>query len=92
LAQVRKALDELPNSRIPNREDWARLSQSWHDELQQRITHLEQLRDQFTECIGCGCLSIDRCRMTNPYDELAVQGPGPRRLVEEAEEEPADSR
>jgi MerR family redox-sensitive transcriptional activator SoxR len=83
LAQVRRALDELPNSRIPNREDWARLSQSWHDELQQRIDHLEQLRDQFTECIGCGCLSIDRCRMTNPYDELAAHGPGPRRLVEE---------
>ncbi|MDT7562092.1 MAG: MerR family transcriptional regulator, redox-sensitive transcriptional activator SoxR [Pseudonocardiales bacterium] len=82
LAEVRAALAELPDNRIPNRADWARLSQRWHDELQERIRNLEQLRDDFTNCIGCGCLSLDKCRMTNPQDSLAEHGPGPRRLLE----------
>jgi MerR family redox-sensitive transcriptional activator SoxR len=82
LAQVRAALEELPDGRVPNRVDWERLSQIWHDDLAGRIRELEQLRDQFTGCIGCGCLSIDRCQLTNPYDELGSQGPGPRRLLE----------
>lgn len=82
LAEVRAALDELPNNRMPTRADWERLSQQWHDELDLRIKHLEQLRDKFVDCVGCGCLSIDRCRMANPYDELADSGPGPRRLLE----------
>ena len=82
LAEVRAALDELPNGRIPNRTDWERLSQRWHDELNERIRNLEQLRDKFTDCVGCGCLSIDRCRLANPYDALAESGAGPRRLLE----------
>ncbi|MBV9315202.1 MAG: redox-sensitive transcriptional activator SoxR [Pseudonocardia sp.] len=82
LAEVRVALDELPHNRTPNRADWEQLSRRWHDELQQRIRHLEQLRDRFTDCIGCGCLSIDRCQLANPYDTLATQGAGPRRLLE----------
>jgi MerR family redox-sensitive transcriptional activator SoxR len=82
LAQVRAALEELPDGRVPNRADWERLSQTWHDDLAERIRELEQLRDQFTGCIGCGCLSIDRCQLTNPYDELGSHGPGPRRLLE----------
>jgi MerR family transcriptional regulator, redox-sensitive transcriptional activator SoxR len=82
LAEVRAALAELPDNRTPNRADWARLSQHWHDELQERIRNLEQLRDDFTNCIGCGCLSLDKCRMTNPQDSLAEHGPGPRRLLE----------
>jgi MerR family redox-sensitive transcriptional activator SoxR len=82
LAEVRAALAELPDNRTPNRADWARLSQRWHDELQERIRNLEQLRDDFTNCIGCGCLSLDKCRMTNPQDTLAEHGPGPRRLLE----------
>jgi MerR family redox-sensitive transcriptional activator SoxR len=85
LAEVRAALDELPNGRIPNRKDWERLSQRWHDELNERIRHLEQLRDQFTDCVGCGCLTIDKCRLANPYDTLAEHGPGPRRLLEQSE-------
>lgn len=83
LAQVREALDGLPDRRIPNRKDWEQLSQRWHDELTERIHFLEQLRDEFTGCVGCGCLSIDKCRMANPYDTLAAQGAGPRRLIEE---------
>src|ERR1700742_3304454 len=67
LAEVRAALAELPDSRTPNRADWENLSQRWHDELDERIRHLQQLRDEFTDCIGCGCLSLDRCRMANPF-------------------------
>jgi MerR family redox-sensitive transcriptional activator SoxR len=80
LAQVRTALAELPENRTPERADWERLSRRWHDDLETRIRDLEQLRDRFTDCIGCGCLSIDRCRMANPGDVLAADGAGPRRL------------
>lgn len=82
LADVRAALDELPNGRIPNRTDWERLSQRWHDELNERIRSLEMLRDKFTDCVGCGCLSIDRCRLANPFDTLSETGAGPRRLLD----------
>jgi MerR family redox-sensitive transcriptional activator SoxR len=82
LAEVRAALAELPGDHTPNRQDWQRLSQRWHDQLDARIRGLEQLRDQFTDCIGCGCLSLERCRMANPGDRLADRGPGPRRLLD----------
>jgi MerR family redox-sensitive transcriptional activator SoxR len=81
LSQVRAALAELPDDRVPNRRDWQRMSRRWQDDLDERIQLLEQLRDSFSECVGCGCLSIDRCRMANPYDILGEQGPGPRRLL-----------
>lgn len=80
LSQVREALDELPESRTPNRKDWERLSQHWQAELDARIARLQQLRNDFTGCIGCGCLSIDRCQLANPHDALGKLGPGPRRL------------
>ena len=82
LAEIRDALAELPDNRTPDRADWERLSRKWHGELVERIQHLEQLRDRFTDCIGCGCLSLDRCRLTNPGDVLAADGPGPQRLLE----------
>jgi MerR family transcriptional regulator, redox-sensitive transcriptional activator SoxR len=80
LAEVRAALDELPDSRTPTRADWERLSASWRAELDERIRRLEQLRDDFSGCIGCGCLSIDRCQLVNPGDTLGAAGPGPRVL------------
>lgn len=82
LADVRTALAELPEARTPTRRDWQHLSQRWRSELDERIHRLQQLRDDFTECIGCGCLSIDRCALANPEDALAAHGPGPRRLLE----------
>lgn len=82
LAQVREALDELPAGRTPTRADWQRLSERWRAELDERIHHLQQLRDDFTDCIGCGCLSIDRCGLANPEDIHGRRGPGPRRLLE----------
>jgi MerR family transcriptional regulator, redox-sensitive transcriptional activator SoxR len=81
LAEIRTALAELPNNRVPTRQDWARLSRSWQEKLEQRIRLLNQLHDKFTDCVGCGCLSIDRCALANPDDKLSAEGPGPRRLI-----------
>ena len=66
----------------PTRADWARLSVRWRRQLDARITQLERLRDDLTGCIGCGCLSLRRCRLYNPGDALARRGPGPRLLVD----------
>jgi MerR family transcriptional regulator, redox-sensitive transcriptional activator SoxR len=81
LADIRDALEQLPGGRTPGRQDWQRLSQHWRAALEERIRRLQQLRDDFTDCVGCGCLSIDRCALANPYDRLAAEGPGPRRLL-----------
>ncbi|HEV7453317.1 MAG TPA: redox-sensitive transcriptional activator SoxR [Pseudonocardiaceae bacterium] len=81
LADVAAVLALLPDGRTPTRQDWQRISQSWRAELEARIRHLQQLRDDFTDCVGCGCLSIDRCRLANPYDQLGKHGAGPRRLL-----------
>ncbi|GGK17874.1 redox-sensitive transcriptional activator SoxR [Pilimelia terevasa] len=81
LEEVGAALAELPEGRTPTKEDWARLSQGWRDRLDARIALLERLRDDLTDCIGCGCLSLRACRLANPGDVLAGQGPGPRRLL-----------
>ncbi|MFH8408334.1 redox-sensitive transcriptional activator SoxR [Streptomyces sp. NPDC018019] len=80
LAVIRDALAELPDERTPNREDWARLSEVWRAELDERITQLVELRDRLTDCIGCGCLSLQKCALSNPYDELGEQGAGALRL------------
>lgn len=81
LADIRSALQTLPDGRTPTRADWARLSASWRDELDGRIAQLKKLRDTLDDCIGCGCLSIDRCRLRNPLDTLGCDGPGAHRLV-----------
>jgi MerR family redox-sensitive transcriptional activator SoxR len=81
LRAIKEALDLLPESRTPTRADWARLSAKWRADLDQRISHLQSLRDRLSDCIGCGCLSLDRCRLTNPDDVLGEEGPGARRLL-----------
>ncbi|MGH3874829.1 MAG: redox-sensitive transcriptional activator SoxR [Pseudonocardiaceae bacterium] len=91
LADVAAVLALLPDSRTPTRHDWHRISRSWQAELDARIRHLQQLRDDFTDCVGCGCLSIDRCRLANPHDHLAAHGPGPRRLLERSDPHSAGS-
>ncbi|MFH8345660.1 redox-sensitive transcriptional activator SoxR [Streptomyces sp. NPDC018045] len=80
LAVIRDALAELPDERTPNRDDWARLSEVWREELEERINQLVELRDRLTDCIGCGCLSLQKCALSNPYDQLGEQGAGARRL------------
>lgn len=82
LAEIRAALDRLPDGRTPTRKDWERLSAGWRAELDERIHRLQQLRDDFAGCIGCGCLSMKHCALANPHDDAGRHGPGPRRLLE----------
>jgi MerR family transcriptional regulator, redox-sensitive transcriptional activator SoxR len=76
LRRIRVALDSLPAGRTPTRRDWDRFSRRWRRDLEERIATLEALRDRLTTCIGCGCLSIDRCELLNPDDEAREAGPG----------------
>ncbi len=76
LTEIGAALDGLPTHRTPSRRDWERLSKRWRDDLDARIETLQALRNRLTTCIGCGCLSIDRCDLLNPDDEAAAQGSG----------------
>ena len=80
LAEIEEALSSLPEKRTPTRADWARLSRAFRERLDERIVLLEKLRDDLTGCIGCGCLSLARCRLYNPGDEAAGEGPGARGL------------
>jgi MerR family transcriptional regulator, redox-sensitive transcriptional activator SoxR len=66
---------------VPEGSDWAKLSSGWTSRIDERIAELERLRAGLTECIGCGCLSLDRCRFANPGDRAARGGPGPRYWV-----------
>ncbi len=84
LAQIGEALATLPPDRTPTRRDWERLSRHWREDLEQRIATLEALRARLTTCIGCGCLSIDRCSLLNPDDEAAAAGPGAHYLHQDA--------
>lgn len=81
LAEIGNALATLPSDAAPSREDWARLSMSWRAELDERMAQLKKLRDTLDDCIGCGCLSIDRCKLRNPVDRLGAEGKGPQRLL-----------
>ncbi|SDK01694.1 redox-sensitive transcriptional activator SoxR [Nonomuraea jiangxiensis] len=80
LKTIKDALSQLPDERTPTREDWARLSAAWRGELDERIEQLLRLRDDLTDCIGCGCLSLESCPVANPHDQLGEEGPGARRL------------
>jgi MerR family redox-sensitive transcriptional activator SoxR len=79
LEAVASAFAALPENKTPTKAEWAKMSALWRSELDQRIEQLLLLRDQLTDCIGCGCLSLKRCRLTNPGDALGDQGDGPRR-------------
>jgi MerR family redox-sensitive transcriptional activator SoxR len=81
LDEIGTELAKLPPDRVPNRRDWARLSSSWSARIDARIDELERLKRGLTECIGCGCLSLERCKLSNPDDRAAQLGPGPRYWV-----------
>ena len=81
LEEIREALAQLPENRTPTKADWARLSARWRRRLEERITLMERLRDQLTGCIGCGCLSLQRCKLINPDDRLATRGRGPQMII-----------
>jgi MerR family redox-sensitive transcriptional activator SoxR len=76
LDEVKAALDALPGGRVPTKADWARLSRAWRSRLDEQIAALEALRDGLDSCIGCGCLSLRRCAISNPSDVAASRGPG----------------
>jgi MerR family redox-sensitive transcriptional activator SoxR len=78
LEEIGTELTRLPADRAPTRRDWSRLSSGWSARIDDRIAELERLRRGLTECIGCGCLSLERCKLANPQDRAADRGPGPR--------------
>jgi MerR family redox-sensitive transcriptional activator SoxR len=78
LEEIGSELVKLPPDRAPTRREWSRLSRTWTSRIDERIAELERLKLGLTECIGCGCLSLDRCRLSNPGDRAASLGPGPR--------------
>jgi len=83
LEEIGTELAKLPSQRVPERSDWAKLSGGWTRRIDERIAELERLRAGITECIGCGCLSLDRCRFANPGDRAARRGAGPRFWIED---------
>lgn len=80
LAEVAEVFAGLPMDRIPRKKDWDAISQRWKQHLEARRQEIERLEEELTGCIGCGCLSMNRCRLLNPSDALAEEGPGARRL------------
>jgi MerR family redox-sensitive transcriptional activator SoxR len=81
LEEIGTELAKLPPDRAPTRKDWQRLSSTWTHRIDDRIAELERLKAGLTECIGCGCLSLARCRLSNPGDRAGRLGPGPRYWV-----------
>ena len=81
LEEIGAALATLPGGRTPTKADWARLSRAWRGRIDEEIRLLELLRDELSSCIGCGCLSLQSCRLYNPADGAAALGAGPRYLL-----------
>ncbi len=81
LGEVAVALETLPHERTPTKRDWERLSRSWRARLDNQIAELQALRDELSDCIGCGCLSLKSCAIFNPSDAISNKGTGPRYLL-----------
>jgi MerR family redox-sensitive transcriptional activator SoxR len=81
LAELLAALEKLPHESVPTKADWERLSKSWRKRLDAQIAELTALRDELTDCIGCGCLSLKSCALFNPGDVASDLGTGPRYLL-----------
>jgi MerR family redox-sensitive transcriptional activator SoxR len=84
LEEIGAELDRLPGDRVPEGSDWGKLSAGWTRRIDERIALLQRLRASLTECIGCGCLSLSRCRLANPGDRASRLGPGPRYWIGDA--------
>jgi MerR family redox-sensitive transcriptional activator SoxR len=83
LVEVRAALESLPDHRTPTQRDWHRLATSWGPRLDAQIAMMQRLRDRLEGCIGCGCLSLQVCRIVNPHDAAGERGPGPRYVLDD---------
>lgn len=86
LAQLAEALELLPYEKTPTKSDWEKLSRSWRSRLDSQINELTALRDELTDCIGCGCLSLKSCAIFNPGDAASDLGAGPRYLLGDSRE------
>jgi MerR family redox-sensitive transcriptional activator SoxR len=78
LDEIGAELSKLPHNRVPERADWAKLSANWTRRVDRRIEELQRLRDGLTQCIGCGCLSLQQCQLANAGDRAGRAGTGPR--------------
>jgi MerR family transcriptional regulator, redox-sensitive transcriptional activator SoxR len=78
LDEIGRELSKLPNNRVPERADWAKLSAGWTRRVDDQIAGLQRLRAGLTQCIGCGCLSLQQCQLANAGDRVGRAGPGPR--------------
>jgi MerR family transcriptional regulator, redox-sensitive transcriptional activator SoxR len=76
LDEIQVELDQLPESRTPTKADWARISHDWRRRLDERIEALQALRDGLVSCIGCGCLSLRQCQISNPADVAVTRAAG----------------
>ena len=83
LDEIEQTMDRLPRGRTPSVADWRRISQSMRDEIDGKIALLTRTRSRLDECIGCGCMSFERCQPTNRHDRAAVAGPGPRFVLQD---------
>jgi MerR family transcriptional regulator, redox-sensitive transcriptional activator SoxR len=81
LDEIRTQLDSLPEGRAPTEKDWERLASGFASDIDRRIDGLRQLKEKLDGCIGCGCLSLQRCALYNPDDTAARLGQGPRYLL-----------
>ena len=86
LDSIRQALESVPISGAPTQADWLAMSETWRDEMTRRIEVLSALRDKLDSCIGCGCLSLERCGLYNPLDKASALGAGPRYLMGDSDE------
>jgi MerR family transcriptional regulator, redox-sensitive transcriptional activator SoxR len=82
LSEIEEQLKALPNERTPNLSDWQRISRSMRAAIDERMNLLTRTRNQLDQCIGCGCLSLDKCRLYNKDDRLGLKGPGPRAILD----------
>jgi MerR family transcriptional regulator, redox-sensitive transcriptional activator SoxR len=82
LEEIRAQLSKLPRNRAPDRADWGKLAATWTKRIEERIAELERMKSTLGECIGCGCLSLDRCQLANPGDRAARRGAGPRYWIQ----------
>ncbi|MFV1999562.1 MAG: redox-sensitive transcriptional activator SoxR [Acidimicrobiia bacterium] len=91
LEEIGVALERLPDRRTPTKADWSSLAKGWRASLDARIQELETLRDELSDCIGCGCLSLRSCALFNPADQAGRTGTGARYLVGDARPDSIDS-
>ena len=83
LDEIEEAMDCLPKGRTPTVTDWRRISQQMREEIDGKIALLTRTRSKLDECIGCGCMSFERCQRTNRQDRASVAGPGPRFVLQD---------